>query len=305
MKNIIDELIFLIDQKKNPCIVGLDSDFDKIPNYLKKENSFKGIRDTIIEFNKLTIDAIKDIVPAVKIQIAFYEQYGIEGLKAFKETIKYAKKNKLLVIADVKRGDIGNTAKAYALAYSSSDLEVDFITVNPYLGSDSISPFIEVCKKQNKGIFILVKTSNSSSSEIQDQITLNGKKIYEKIAEYVDEIGKDLKGEKKYSCIGAVVGATHSKDAKVLRTIMPNTFFLVPGYGTQGANAEDIMPCFNQDGYGSLINASRNVIFAYLNSSKYTEKEFYLAARESAMAMQNEFFCNLKKYGKLPKSWEK
>ncbi|MFH1612686.1 MAG: orotidine-5'-phosphate decarboxylase [bacterium] len=227
MENIIDRLILSIDQKKNPCIVGLDSDFDKIPDFLKKRKGifFEGIKDTIIEFNKLTIDAIKDIVPAVKIQIAFYEQYGIEGLKAFKETIKYAKENGLMVIGDVKRGDIGNTAKAYALAYSSSDFEVDFITINPYLGSDSISPFIEVCEKRNKGIFILVKTSNPSSVEIQDQITSNGKKIYEKIAEYIDKIGKDLKGEKKYSCIGAVVGATHSEDAKALRCIMPNNFF--------------------------------------------------------------------------------
>ena len=316
--NISDKLLNLIEQKHNPCIIGLDPVIDQIPACIKRkkkdyDSPFEAVRHTIIEFNRLIIDAVKDIVPAVKPQMAFYEQYGSQGVKAFEETVIYAKEKGLIVIEDAKRNDIASTAKAYADGHLgkvslidgtiSSSLDVDFVTVTPYLGSDGIKPFIEVCKESGKGIFILVKTSNPSSGELQNRIIAGDGAVYEVIARYVAEAGIELMGEKGYSSLGAVVGATYPQEAKKLREIMPRNIFLVPGYGAQGGRAEDVIPCFNDDGYGAIISSSRGIIFAYNREpyrSKYRPEEFYLASREAAMDMREKIIKVLKQHGKLP-----
>lgn len=318
-ENIADKLLDCIDKKTNPCIVGLDPALDQIPDHLKKSkdrNSFEAVRDVIIEFNKLIINAVEDIVPAVKIQTAFYEAYGSKGIEALEETIIYAKSKGLIVIEDAKRNDIGSTAKAYAEGHLgkvmlndgelASSFDVDMITVNPYLGSDSIEPFIEACKKYEKGIFILAKTSNKSSREIQNKTTKKGKTIYEIVAQYIDEAGKDMIGERGYSAIGAVVGATYPREAKKLRKQMPKTIFLAPGYGAQGGKAKDITHCFNSDGYGAIISSSRGIIFAYKEEpykSMFCQEEFYLASRKAAKDMRIDIIKNLEKQNKLPKGW--
>lgn len=316
--NISDKLLNLIEQKHNPCIVGLDPVIEQIPDYIKRKRKdcshpFEAVRHTIVEFNRLIIDAVGDIVPAVKPQMAFYEQYGSQGIKAFEETVKYAKEKGLIVIEDAKRNDIGSTAKAYANGHLgkvflingtiSSSLDVDLLTVSPYLGSDGIKPFLEVCKELGKGIFILVKTSNPSSEELQDRIIAGDETVYEIIARYVAEVGMELIGEKGYSSVGAVVGATYPREAKKLREIMPRNIFLVPGYGAQGGKAEDVIPCFNEDGYGAIISSSRDIIFAYNREpyrSKYRPEEFYLASREAAIDMREDIIKVLKQHGKLP-----
>lgn len=317
MKNIADRLLDCIDKKANPCIVGIDPALEQIPEHLKKKtNTFEAVRDTITEFNKLIINAVEDIVPAVKIQTAFYEAYGSRGMEALEETVKHAKSKGLIVIEDAKRNDIGNTAKAYAEGHLGEvllndgtlkpSLDADMITVNPYLGSDSIEPFIEACKTYGKGVFILVKTSNKSSKELQDKTTKKDKTIYQLVAEYVNKAGKSIRGERGYSAIGAVVGATYPKEAKKLRKQMPNTIFLVPGYGAQGAKAKDIAHCFNDDGYGAIISSSRGIIFAYKEEpykSMFEPKEFYLASRKAAKDMRADIIRSLEEKNKLPKGW--
>lgn len=259
MKNAMDNLIEKIREKNNPTVIGLDPRYDMIPNCIKEKYSkdLKGVSEAIVEFNKALIDAVHDIIPAVKPQIAFYEMFGVEGIKAFIETCKYAKSKGMIVIADMKRGDIGTTAEGYSNASIGktpigetyqSIFDADFVTVNPYLGTDGIKPFVEDCKKYGKGIFILVKTSNKSSGEIQDLETKDGDKLYEKVAKLVNEWGKELIGENGYSSISAVVGATYPKQLKELREIMPNGYFLIPGYGAQGGKAEDIALGFDENG---------------------------------------------------------
>jgi len=298
----------------------LDPDISQIPEFLKNKardynNPFEAVRDVIIQFNKQIIDAVSDIVPAVKPQMAFYEQYGSEGVRAFEETVKYAKGKGLIVIEDAKRNDIGSTVKAYANGHLGkvstvtgneiSSLDVDLITVTPYLGSEGITPFIDVCKRLGKGVFILVKTSNPSSGEIQDKIVKNtGNTVYETVARYVAEVGNELIGTRGYSAIGAVVGATYPSEAKRLREIMKRNLFLVPGYGAQGGKAEDVVPCFNDDGYGAVVSSSRGIIFAYntaLYKDKYRQEDYYLASREAAIKMRDDIVNTLKKYGKAPK----
>lgn len=259
MKNAIDNLIEKIKEKNNPTVIGLDPRYDMIPNCIKDKYSkdLKGVADAIVEFNKALIDAVCDIIPAVKPQIAFYEMFGIEGIRAFEETCKYAKSKNMVVIADMKRGDIGTTAEAYSNAAIGRTrvgeefqkiFDVEFVTVNPYLGTDGIKPFIEDSKKYGKGIFVLVKTSNKSSGELQDLETKDGEKIYEKVAKLVNEWGKELIGENGYSSISAVVGATYPKQLKELRRVMPHAYFLIPGYGAQGGKAEDIVLGFDEKG---------------------------------------------------------
>ena len=259
MKNAIDNLIEKIKEKNNPTVIGLDPRYDMIPNCIKNKYSqdLKGVSEAIIEFNKDLIDAVYDIVPAVKPQIAFYEMFGVHGIEAFEETCKYAKSKGMVVIADMKRGDIGTTAEAYSKAAIGRTtigeefqkiFDVEFVTVNPYLGTDGIKPFIEDCKKYGKGIFVLVKTSNKSSGELQDLETKDGEKIYEKVAKLVNEWGKDLIGESGYSSISAVVGATYPEQLKELREKMPHSYFLIPGYGAQGGKAEDIALGFDEKG---------------------------------------------------------
>ena len=257
--NAIDKLINKIKEKNNPTVIGLDPRYDIIPDCIKNKytQDLEGAGKAIIEFNKDLIDAVYDIVPAVKPQIAFYEMFGVPGMKAFEETCRYAKEKGMIVIADMKRGDIGTTAKAYSNAAIGktrlgeiyhSIFDVDFVTVNPYLGTDGIQPFIEDCKEYGKGIFVLVKTSNKSSGELQDLVTQDGETIYVRVAKLVNEWGKDLIGKYGYSSISSVVGATYPKQLEELRKVMPHSYFLIPGYGAQGGKAEDIALGFDEKG---------------------------------------------------------
>ncbi len=259
MENAIDKLIDKIKEKDNPTVIGLDPRYEIIPDCIKNKYSqdLEGAGKAIIEFNKALIDAVYDIIPAIKPQIAFYEMFGIYGMKAFEETCKYAKEKGMIVIADMKRGDIGTTAKAYSNAsigktkigeINHSIYDVEFVTVNPYLGTDGVIPFIEDCKEYGKGIFVLVKTSNKSSGELQDLVTEDGEKIYIKVAKLVNEWGKELIGKYGYSSISSVVGATYPKQLEELRKIMPHSYFLIPGYGAQGGKAEDIALGFDDKG---------------------------------------------------------
>lgn len=301
MKNAMDKLINRIKETNNPTVMGLDPRYDMIPESIRTKYSedIEGACKAILEFNKELIDSVYDIVPAVKPQIAFYEMFGAEGIKVFNETCKYAKQKGMIIIADVKRGDIGSTAAGYSNAYLGktpigqekvSIYDVDFVTVNPYLGIDGVKPFIDDCKEYGKGIFILVKTSNKSSGELQDLKLENSTTIYEKVAELVNSWGEELVGEYGYSSVGAVVGATYPIQIKELREIMPKTYFLIPGYGAQGGKAEDIALGF-KDGIGGIVNASRSLMSAYKSDrwkDKYSEKEFGKATRAEAIRMRDE-----------------
>ena len=315
MQNFSDHLIAII-RKKNSCVVvGLDPHFKLIPDDIKQKflnlhkPSLEYAARVILEFNIQVIDIITPYVGIVKPQIAFYELYGWWGIWAYAETIKYAKEKGLIVIGDVKRGDVPTTAEAYANAhigevYVNDTIETPFaadaVTVNPFLGTDSILPFIQTAKKHNKGIFILVKTSNPLSGEFQNLIC-GKKKLHEIIAEKTNEWGKDLIGKEGYSAIGAVVGATFPKEITTLRKVMPIAFFLVPGYGAQGATVQDIKYCFNMDGLGAIINASRSILYAYDISpwkGKYGITAWKEATREALIKMNeeiNEIFLDVTK----------
>jgi orotidine-5'-phosphate decarboxylase len=276
LNNFADRLIKAINIKGNPCIVGLDPRLDLIPEFILNELRSKPIDEQVTcaltNFHIHILDAIKDLVPAVKPQIAFYEQYGLPGLVAFQNTISAAKTRGLFVIVDAKRNDIGSTAEAYANAFlGKSDIfgikkslfDVDALTVNPYLGSETIVPFVKVCKEYGKGIFVLVKTSNPGSGDIQDKVSFSTKnRVYIDVAKITNNLGNNLVGEEGYSSIGAVVGATYPGAAEELRVVMKNNIFLVPGYGAQGAKGQDIVNCFNSDGYGAIINASRSITYS-------------------------------------------
>ncbi len=302
---MIDTLIKRILELNNPSVVGLDPRLDFIPEFIKQEaygsygQTLKGASDAYLRFNKAIIDQIADIVPAVKPQIAMYEQFGYEGIKAYLDTIEYAKSKGLIVIGDIKRSDIASTAEAYSHGHigrvkveehSYCVYKEDFITLNPYLGVDSIEPYMNDCQKYNKGLFILVKTSNPNGGQIQD-LSTDGKRIYEVIGSLVSEWGQASIGSYGFSQVGAVVGATYKKQCLELRTLMPHTFFLVPGYGAQGAGAKDIADCFNKNGLGAIVNSSRGIIAAYKKdkyASKYSEKEFHYAARQAAEDMKKD-----------------
>ena len=306
--NAIDNLINKIKEKNNPTVIGLDPRYDLIPNCIKEKYSkdLEGVSNAIIEFNKALIDSVYDIIPAVKPQIAFYEMFGVSGIKAFEETCEYAKSKGMIIIADMKRGDIGTTAEAYSNAaigkttigdINKSIFDVEFVTVNPYLGTDGVKPFVEDCKRYGKGIFVLVKTSNKSSGELQDLETKDGEKIYEKVAKLVNEWGKDLVGEYGYSSISAVVGATYPHELEVLRKIMPNSYFLIPGYGAQGGKAEDIALGFDKNGLGGIVNSSRGLIAAYKSDKwkdKYSDEQFAEATRAEAIRMRDEINSQFK-----------
>lgn len=302
---IIDDLIFKIKETKNPTVVGLDPRMEYIPAVIKEEifdeygSTLRGAAECFYLFNKKIIDSVYDLVPAVKPQVAMYEQYGAEGMDAYIKTIAYAKKKGLIVIGDIKRGDIASTAEAYSDGHigevSVGDNEItvyheDFITLNPYLGYDSIEPYLENCKKYKKGLFILVKTSNKNSGEIQD-LKVNDRCVYEEVGALVSNWGKALVGNYGFSEIGAVVGATHKEQAAKLRKAMPHTFFLVPGYGAQGATAEDLSVCFNEAGLGAIVNSSRGIIAAYKNDKykgKFDEKDFGQTARQAVIDMRED-----------------
>ena len=310
MNNMMDKLIQKIKETNNPTIIGLDPRYEQIPKCIKEkyEETKEGVAKAIIEFNKRIIDSIKDIIPAVKPQIAFYEKYGIEGMKAFEETCKYAKKQGMIVVADIKRGDIGTTAQSYSDAFlgrskigkkEEAIFDVDFVTLNPYMGIDSIKPFIEDCKKYNKGVFILAKTSNPSSKDMQDLKLETGEKVFEKVAKLIETWGKDQIGEYGYSSISAVVGATHREELKDIRQLAPHTFFLIPGYGAQGGKAEDIALGFDKNGIGGIVNASRSLINAYNSEMwkhKFKEEEFEKAIRSESLRMKEELNKAIKDY---------
>ena len=302
MKNIIDQLIEKIKIMKNPTVIGLDPRYEMLPKYVKDKypKTLEGVGQAIIEYNKALIDAIYDIIPAIKPQIAFYEMYGIPGMQAFKVTCEYAKQKGMFVIADIKRGDIGSTAQGYSNAYlgktkieenEQSLYDIDFVTVNPYMGTDCVKPFIDDCKKYNKGLFILVKTSNPSSGELQDEKLENGEEVYTRVAKYVEKWGEELRGEYKYSSISAVVGATYPEQLKQLRQIAPHTYFLIPGYGAQGGKAEDIALGFDENGLGGIVNASRSLMCAYKSEmwkDKKKKKDYAKATRAEAIRMKEE-----------------
>lgn len=309
-KNFADILLSAIDEKRNPCIAGLDPRIDLIPEQIKSKHcndEREAVAETFINFNKAIIDAIYDIIPAVKPQLAFYEQYGYHGIIAFEETIKYAKSKGLLVIADGKRNDIGSTASAYADAFLGEvqtcsgklicGFDVDAMTVNAYLGWDGIKPFIEVCRKNRKGIFVLVKTSNPSSVDLQDLIVDN-QPLYEILANLINKWSESTEGQRGYRFVGAVIGATFPQQAERLRKLMPKSIFLVPGYGAQGGTAKDISVCFNPDGYGAIVNSSRGIIFAYMDEKWkkiYNPRQFDSAARSAVIAMRDEIRSFIKK----------
>lgn len=298
---MIDKLINSIDSLNNPTVVGLDPTIEMIPGYIREEKfaqfgkTPQAVAEMFAEFNRQIMLAVQGIVPAVKPQIAFYERYGIHGLMAYERTASLAKKMGYIVIGDIKRGDIGSTAAAYASHIGGTDIagqkydlwHEDFITVNPYLGVDGIKPFVDACKANEKGIFVLVKTSNPSSSQLQDKL-VDGVPVYLHVAALVDEWGRDAMGEKGYSRVCAVVGATHREQGAKVREALPDTFFLVPGYGAQGGTAEDIRGFFDKDKRGCIVNSSRGIIAAYKNNEKYCEKDFADAARDAAIAMRKD-----------------
>lgn len=300
---MIEKLVERIKKLEAPIVVGLDPTLNFVPKFIlnkainEKGETLEAAADAIFEFNKKIVDAVYDLIPAVKPQIAMYEQFGIPGLMAFKKTLDYCHEKGLLVIGDAKRGDIGSTSTAYAIGHigkvkvGSTEIapfDEDFLTINPYMGSDSVVPFVEECKKHDKGLFILVKTSNPSSGEFQDQ-KVGKKTVYELVGKKVDEWGAELV-KNGYSDVGAVVGATYPEMGEVLREIMPKAYILVPGYGAQGGTAAELKPFFNKDGLGAIVNSSRGIIAAY-KQDKYAEygaEGFAEAARAAVIDMKND-----------------
>ena len=302
---MINKLVSKIQKMNAPIVVGLDPMMKFVPEYIQKAafeeygETLEGAAEAIWQYNKGIVDAIYDLVPAVKPQIAMYEQFGIPGMIAFKKTVDYCKEKDLVVIGDVKRGDIGSTSEAYAVGHlgkvqvgskSYYGFDEDFATVNPYLGSDGINPFTKICKEESKGIFVLVKTSNPSSGEFQDRL-IDGRPLYEWMGEKVAQWGAEcMPASGNYSYVGAVVGATYPEQGKVLRKLMPNTFILVPGYGAQGGKGADLVHFFNEDGLGAIINSSRGIIAAYQQEqyAKYGEANYAEASRAAVIDMRED-----------------
>lgn len=308
---MIDRLVEAIRSTEAPICVGLDPQMGFLPEELKEKafreygETLEGAAEAIWQFNKAIIDATYDLIPAVKPQIAMYEMYGIEGLKAFAKTVAYCQEKGLIVIGDVKRGDIGSTSAAYAAAHlgevtvgsqTVAPFGEDICTVNPYLGSDGVQPFIKECAAHSKGIFVLVKTSNPSSGEFQDRLAADDdgqtRPLYELVGKKVDEWASDpaLIGKSGYSEVGAVVGATYPQMGETLRRIMPKSYILVPGYGAQGGTGKDLVPFFDKDGLGAIVNSSRGIIAAY-KKEPYAERfgsAYADAAREAVLDMKKD-----------------
>ncbi|MFW6278735.1 MAG: orotidine-5'-phosphate decarboxylase [Bacillota bacterium] len=320
MKSFIDQLVGKIEEKDSHICVGLDPHPDMLPLFLLEkyvdqyEDRRKATALAILEFNKNIIDHIAEFTPAVKPQAAFYELLGINGLKTLFKTIEYAQKKGLMVILDAKRNDIGSTAAGYARAYLGmedskgfkagkvmaeddssgreiyfqNEVEVDCLTINPYLGYDGIEPFL---RRENKGAFALVKTSNDSGGDIQDLVLEDGTKVYSAVAGLVSKWGQEVIGDCGYSNLGAVIGATYPRELEVLREEMPTTYFLIPGFGFQGGEPEDIICGFNPDGRGAIVNSSRGINFAYQREpwkNRFTEQEYAEAAGAAAENMKQE-----------------
>lgn len=306
---MISKLIDKIVATNAPIVVGLDPKLDFVPEAMKKRcfeekgENLEGAAEAFWQFNKEIIDHIYDIVPAVKPQIAMYEELGIPGLITFKKTVEYCKEKGLIVIGDIKRGDIGSTSESYAVGHLGSvkigektfrGFEEDFATVNPYLGSDGVKPFINVCNKEDKGIFVLVKTSNPSSGEFQDRL-IDGRPLYELVGEQVEKWGLESM-DGSYSNVGAVVGATYPEMGKILRNIMPHAYILVPGYGAQGGKGKDLVHFFNKDGLGAIVNSSRGIIAAWKNEAykEFADGRVGEAARAAALDMKTDIESALK-----------
>lgn len=297
---MIQKLIEKIKKTNAPIVVGLDPMMGYIPEHVQKKafgefgETLEGAAEAIWQFNKEIVDKTYDLIPAVKPQIAMYEQFGVPGLAAFKKTVDYCKEKGLVVIGDVKRGDIGSTSAAYAVAHLGkvkvgskeyAPFDEDFMTINPYLGSDGVNPFLDICREEKKGLFILVKTSNPSSGEFQDQL-VDGRPLYELVGEKVAQWGEQCMGN-DYSYVGAVVGATYPEMGKTLRRVMPKSYILVPGYGAQGGQGKDLVHFFNEDGLGAIVNSSRGIIAAYKQEAyaKYGAENFGEASRAAVEDM--------------------
>lgn len=302
----MDNLIKKIIEMQNVTCAGLDTAFEYLPESLKKScATLSDAARAITEFNISMIEALKDIVPSVKVQIAYYEMYGASGLKAFYDTVRYAKEQGMIVIADAKRNDIGSTADCYNKAFlgqttvnanSYEAYPADMLTVNGYLGTDGIAPFVKSCETRGKGIFVLVKTSNPSSGELQDMTLSDGRTVYEAMGDMVEEWGKTTVGEYGYSSVGAVVGATHREQAEILRKRLKNTFFLIPGYGAQGGAADDLAVCFDERGLGGVVNSSRGIICAN-KLEQYKGMDCYEAARQAAIDMKEDILAAFRRKG--------
>ena len=297
---MINQLVANRKKTGAPIVVGLDPMLNYIPEQVQKKafaeygETLEGAAEAIWQFNKEIVDKTYDLIPAVKPQIAMYEQFGLPGLAAFKKTVDYCKEKGLVVIGDIKRGDIGSTSAAYAVGHigkvkvgskTYAPFDEDFVTVNPYLGSDGVNPFLDVCKEEKKGIFVLVKTSNPSSGEFQDQ-KIDGRPLYELVGEKVAAWGSEVMGD-EYSYVGAVVGATYPEMGKVLRKVMPKAYILVPGYGAQGGKGKDLVHFFNEDGLGAIVNSSRGIIAAYKQEqyAKFGAENFGDASRAAVETM--------------------
>ncbi|MCI9141888.1 MAG: orotidine-5'-phosphate decarboxylase [Lachnospiraceae bacterium] len=323
---MINKLIAKIQKTKAPIVVGLDPMMKFVPEQIRRAafeefgETLEGAAEAIWQYNKGIVDAIYDLVPAVKPQIAMYEQFGVPGMIAFQKTVDYCKEKDLVVIGDVKRGDIGSTSEAYAVGHLGKvqvgskmcgGFDEDFATVNPYLGSDGVRPFLKVCKEEHKGIFVLVKTSNPSSGELQDRLVraakgstagedAGDKPLYEIVGSQVAAWGAECMPESgDYSYVGAVVGATYPEQGRILRKIMPRTFILVPGYGVQGGKGADLVYFFNEDGLGAIINSSRGIIAAYQQEkyARFGEAGYAEAAREAVLEMKRDIACALESRG--------
>lgn len=311
---MIDQLIKMIKSTGAPIVVGLDPMMKFVPEHIKKiafaekGETLEGAAEAIWLYNKEIIDKIYDLIPAVKPQIAMYEQFGIPGLVTFQKTVQYCKEKGLIVIGDIKRGDIGSTSAAYATAHLGkvqvgsklcAGFDEDFVTVNPYLGTDGVQPFIDVCKEEKKGLFILVKTSNPSSGEFQDRL-IDGKPLYEHVGEQVAAWGEQMIGVNGYSYVGAVVGATYPEQGRILRKVMPKSFILVPGYGAQGASGKDLVHFFDENGLGAIVNSSRGIIAAYQNEKykSFGAENFADASRQAVIDMIEDINSAFENAGK-------
>ncbi|MBU2512182.1 orotidine-5'-phosphate decarboxylase [bacterium] len=317
---IVDKLISRIDEKSCPIVVGLDPLIEGIPEHIKNQaiaehgNTLQGAAEALFQFNRELLEILNPIIPAVKLQMACYELYGQWGIEVFNRTVILAKSMGFVVIDDSKRNDIGSSASLYAVGHLGNtpliegvdnSIKADFLTINPFLGNDSITPFVEQATLNNKGLFILVRTSNPSAKQYQTA-TIGGLPLYEVIAGDVQSLAKEHPGENRYSSIGAVVGATCDEEVNTLRELMPNVFFLMPGYGAQGGTADQVVTAFQNDGYGAIVNSSRGIIFAYrqpMFKEDYPGRKWKQASLLAANLMRDDLLRSLKQAGKLPKNW--